>query len=79
MQCMGACRQKIHACATHLADGSLQHGIQTSLRCVHVAGDVLTFDHTCELAHISRHAQDVMEAMGRATADIIVTGMRENQ
>lgn len=60
---------------TNLADGSLQHGVQASLRCVHVAGDALAFDHTRELAHISCHAQDVVEAVGRATADLVVAGM----
>lgn len=59
---------------THLADSSLQHSIQASLRCVHVSGDALAFDDSCELAHISCHAQDVVEAMSRTTADLIVTG-----
>lgn len=64
---------------TNLADGRLQHGIQASLRGVHVAGDALTFDHTCKLAHISCHAQDVVEAVGRATADLIIAGMEKNR
>lgn len=64
---------------THLADSSLQHSIQPSLRCVHVPGDALAFDHTRELAHVSRHAQDVVEAVGRTTADLIVTGERQRQ
>lgn len=64
---------------TNLADGSLQHGIQASFRCVHVAGDALTFDHTRKLAHISCHAQDVVEAVGRATANLIVAGMGKNR
>lgn len=62
---------------TNLADGGLQHGIQASLRCVHVAGDALPFDHTRKLAHISCHAQDVVEAVGRATADPIVAGLEK--
>ncbi len=59
---------------THLADSSLQHSIQSSLRCVHVSGDALALDHARELAHVSRHAQDVVEAVGGTTADLIITG-----
>lgn len=62
---------------THLADSSLQHSIQSSFRCVHVSGDALASDHTCELTHISCHAQDVVEAMGWTTADLIITVRRE--
>lgn len=59
---------------THLADSSLQHSIQSSLRCVHVSGDALAFYHARELARVSCHAQDVVEAVGGTTADLIITG-----
>lgn len=58
---------------THLADSSLQQGIQSPLRCVHVSRYALAFDHTRELAYISSHTQDVVEAMGWTTADLIIT------
>lgn len=61
----------------HLADGSLQHGIQSSLRCVHVSRDSLAFNHTRELAHICRQAEDVVESVCGTTADLIVTGGRQ--
>lgn len=64
---------------THLADSGLQHSIQPSFRCVHVSGDALAFDHARELGHIPRHAEDVVEAMGRTTADLIITGERQRR
>lgn len=69
-----ACRAVRDVVCTDLADGSLQHGVQASFRRVHVAGDALALDHARELAHVSRHAQDVVEAVGRATADLVVAG-----
>lgn len=64
---------------THLADSSLQHSIQSSLRCVHVSGDALASDHTRKLTHISCHAQDVVEAVSWTTADLVITGRRQIQ
>lgn len=65
---------RLRGLRTNLADGGLQHGVQAPLGRVHVAGDALTLDDARELAHVPRHAQDVVEAVGRATADVVVTG-----
>lgn len=62
---------------TYLADSGLQHRIQSPLGCVHVSRDALAFDDTRELAHVSRHAQNVVEAVGRPTANLIIAGGRQ--
>lgn len=67
-------RRRISKRPTHLTDGRLQHGVQASFRCIHVPGDALALDHTRELAHVPGHAEDVVETVGRTTADLIVTG-----
>lgn len=64
---------------THLADSSLQHSVQASLRCVHVSRDALVFDHACELTHISCHTEDMVEAVGWTAADLKITGKTEER
>lgn len=61
----------------NLTDCSLQHCIKSPLWCVHVAGNALPFDDPCKVAHVSGHAQDVVEAVGRPAANLVVAVGRE--